>query len=318
MKKWQWVGWVCMLGVALTAQAYEVVATGLAAPVEPSIATNAPYVVEVKPSPGTAGVVVPEEKKAAAPAVVEFKPLSRPDAAVAPEEKKILPPVDAHGWGEESNFTDEGEEASWFVNRLVVGTRVTSYGLKEKKRPPSNHFLGSINTLDEDQDYAPFKAFLNYFPVRWGGVGVSYEKISAVTLTEEPGETTYTDGTFTIDGPIFYGVLALPNRTRVTPFVELGMMVPSGSFDANSAWANAHGIQGYQTLDVREVNGGEMWAVGCDIRVKEGWSCNLIYREIKADIVVDHVLLGSLNQSNSNRPFDLSSSFVGGGVSYCF
>jgi hypothetical protein len=318
MKKWQWAGWVCILGVALTAQAYEGVVPGPANPGSPDMTANVSPAADVKPLPEKAGAVVSEEKKAAVPEVVEFKPLPKQDAAVAPEAKKILPAAEAHGWGAESKLTGGGEEDSWFASRLVVGTRVTSYGLKEKERPLDNRYLGSINKIDEDQDYMPVKAFVNYFPVQWGGVGVSYEKISAVTLTEEPGETTYTDGTFTIDGPIFYGVLALPNRTRVTPFVELGMMVPSGSFDANSAWANAHGIQGYQTLDVREVNGGEMWAVGCDIRVNKGWSCNLIYREIKADIVVDHVLLGSLNQSNSNRPFDLSSSFVGGGISYRF
>ncbi len=316
MKKWQWAGWVCILGMALAAQAYEVAATGLAAPVAPPVATNAPYVVEVKPLPATAGAVVPEEKKAVAPDVVEFKPLSKPDAVVAPEAEKILPPAEEHGWGEGVEFTDEGD--SWFVNRFDVGTRATSYALKETKRPPSNHFLGSINTLDEDQDYAPFKVFLNYWPVQWAGVGITREKFSAVTLTEEPGEVTYTDGTFELDGPIFYLTFALPNKTPVTPFVEFGRMNLSASFESNPAWANAHRIQGYQNLVVREVNGGDMWAVGCDIHIKKGWSCNLIYREIKADIVVDHVLLGSLNQSNSNRPFDLSSSFVGGGISYRF
>jgi len=295
MNKRQWAGWVCMLGMALTAKAYEVAMAESAGPVSPDMATHVSSSAEVKPLPEKDGM------------------------RGVPEEKKILSAVEAPVLGTEGKFTDEGDGTSWFANRLVVGTRITSYGLKEKERPLNNRYLGSINKIDEDQDYMPTKIFLNYFPVPWGGVGVSYEKIRAVTITDwKAGVGAYSDGTFEVDGPIFYGILALTNRTRVTPFVELGMMIPSGSFEANSAWANAHGIQGYQNLVVQDVHGGEEWAVGCDIRIKEGWSCNLIYREITAEMIVDHVLQGSVNEQNSNRSFDISSRFVGGGISYHF
>jgi len=204
------------------------------------------------------------------------------------------------------------------VNKVEVGTRVTMFELKDKSRPMSNRYLGSINKLDEDQDYTPIKAFLKYWPVDWAGVGVSYDKIRAETITDKPGEARYSDGTFQIEGPIYSLTLAMPNKTAVTPYVELGWMNLSGSFEAASGWANARGIDGYQMLVIRKTEGGGTWGAGCDIRIKDGWSCNLLYREVDAELTVDHVLNGELNLANSNRKFDLSSRFYGGGVSYRF
>ena len=216
----------------------------------------------------------------------------------------------------ETVFAQKTKEV--LVNKVQVGTRVTMFELKDKERPLNNRYLGSINKLDEDQDYAPIKAFLKYWPVDWAAVGVSYDKIRAETLTDEPGKPSYTDGTLQLDGPIYSLTFALPNKTPVTPYVELGWMDVSGSFDGNSSWSNAHGIDGYQTLVIRKSDGGATWGVGCDIQIKGGWACNLLYREIDAEMTVDQVIMGSINEANSNRKFDLSSRFFGGGVSYRF
>lgn len=219
--------------------------------------------------------------------------------------------------GEEPSWMDrlpagveEGDE--WWRNRVEIGTRITTYTLTDKSRPDNNHYLGSINRLKEDQDYTPTKVFANVWPLKWVGAGISYEKISAVTWTEEPGETSYSDGTFVAKGPILSLLAAYPNGTRFTPFAEAGMMLISGSFDANPAWSQGD----YQDMKVTGTKDGTVLGLGCAIQLGKRVEMDLIYRQIKAALVVDHVLNGSVRASD--REFPLDSTWMGAGIKYRF
>ncbi len=209
---------------------------------------------------------------------------------------------------------EEGDE--WWRNRVEIGTRITSFELTDKQSPPDNNFLGSINTLKEDQDYTPTKLYANVWVLEWLGVGLSYEKMGAETWTEEPGYESYTDGTFELDGPILSLLAAWPNSTRFTPFVEVGQWMMSGSFKANSDWGNAHGIDGYQDLEVAKEKGGFVFGGGCAIQLTRHLEMDVLYRQITASVEVDHVLLGTVRASG--REFPLDSSWLGLGIKYRF
>jgi opacity protein-like surface antigen len=204
----------------------------------------------------------------------------------------------------------------WWRNRFEIGTRITSFELTDAKRPMDNRFLGSINRLKEDENYAPTKVYANAWLLQWLGVGLSYESIGAETWTEKPDVQPYTDGTFNVGGPILSAFAAWPNSTRFTPFAEVGQWFMSGSVDADPAWANAHGIEGYQDFEITECKGGSVLGAGCAIQLTRHVELDVIYRQIKASIMVDHLLLGSVAQSG--REFPLDSNWMGAGIKYRF
>ncbi len=211
---------------------------------------------------------------------------------------------------------EEGDD--WWRNRIEIGTRITSFQLAEKESPPGKNYLGSINMLKEEQDYTPTKLYANAWVLEWLGVGLSYEKLGEKTWTDngEPGSVPYTDGTFNVGGPILSALVAWPNQSRFTPFAEVGQWFMSGSVDLNPAWANAHGIDGYQEFEITKYKGGMVWGGGCAIQLTRNIEMDLIYRQIKASILVDHILLGSVAHADSEFPLD--SSWMGAGVKYRF
>lgn len=211
---------------------------------------------------------------------------------------------------------EEGDD--WWRNRIDIGTRITSFQLAEKESPPGKNYLGSINMLKEEQDYTPTKLYANAWVLEWLGIGLSYEKLGEKTWTDngEPGSVPYTDGTFNVGGPILSALAAWPNSTRFTPFVEVGQWFMSGSVDLNPAWANAHGIDGYQEFEITKYKGGMVLGGGCAIQLTRNVEMDLIYRQIKASILVDHILLGSVAHSDSEFPLD--STWMGAGVKYRF
>lgn len=226
-----------------------------------------------------------------------------------------LPDAGRDSWGWIDREPVEMEEGQpWWEDRVEIGTRITKYELTDTER---NTFLGSINELKEDQNYNPIKFYADVWPVKWVGVGVSYETISAETWTTgESGQEGYSDGTFTVDGPILSLLVALPNRTRFTPFAEVGKMFMSSSVDVNSDWANAHGIQDYQSFEITDEEGGDVWGIGCSIQLTRNIEMDVIYRQIEASVKVDHVLLGHIQQQNCEFPLD--SDWFGAGVKYRF
>jgi hypothetical protein len=209
---------------------------------------------------------------------------------------------------------EAGDE--WWMNRFEIGTRVTSFELTDATRPMNNRFLGSINVLKEDQDHAPTKLYANAWVLKWLGVGLSYEKMGVITWTEKPDDDPYTDGTLEVDGPILSLLAAWPNSTRFTPFAEVGQWMMSGTFKADSEWANAHGIDGFQDFEVTKEQGGQVWGGGCAIQITRNVEMDVVYRQIKGSLLVDHILLGDVVRSD--RKFPLDSTWMGAGVKYRF
>jgi opacity protein-like surface antigen len=233
-----------------------------------------------------------------------------------------LPPAPAaYTEGSQASWLDriereEQEGQSWWENRLEVGTRITLYTLTDTERHGDESFLGSINRLKEDDDYLPVKLYANFWLREWAGVGLSYEKISAVTWTAKEGVDGYSDGTFSVHGPILSALLAWPNQTRFTPFAELGQMLMFSSVKTDPEWANAHGIPNYQDFVITDEKGGFLWGVGCAFQLNRELELDAIFRQINASVIVDHTLGGHVR--HGDKEFPLDSDWFGVGLKYRF
>jgi hypothetical protein len=167
------------------------------------------------------------------------------------------------------------------VGRLEAGTRYTHYKLKETRRGGKvdghyvDTFLGSLSELEEDQDRSPNKVFIQYKPCPYAGLGVSYDHVRAVTMDSGGG-----DGTVDAEGPILYVTGCYPNRTRATPYCELGYVMYNTHFDENRSWSSG----GRRAITVHD-SSGPVLAAGLDVRVWRKISAGVYYRWVDADTV---------------------------------
>lgn len=212
-------------------------------------------------------------------------------------------------WKEDKSFYDR-----FLRDRLEIGTRILAFSLDKKKSGDSatrtNTFLGSIDELEAQQDYAPIYFFLNYNIVPYWGIGISYDTITVKTLDNGGG-----DGDYKARGPILYTYLRYPNKTRFTPYGEIGLGFYNIGFDALPEWYEGGRRQFIVDNDI-----GLVLGAGLDIRVYAGWSLDLYIRHVSLDADTDYYFqdpdrLGSPQISTS---VPLSHIAYGLGVKYSF
>jgi len=171
----------------------------------------------------------------------------------------------------------KGFYEKYLSGRLELGTRITKYSLKETKRGEKNRgsFIGSINELHEDQDYAPTKVYGQYKATKYLGVGISYDHVRAITK-DGPLENN-TDGNVDAAGPIVYALACYPNKTILTPFAELGCVFYSADFEEDPGWSE----NGLRQMKVDDTT-GLVLGLGCDVTVYRRFSINAYFRYVEA------------------------------------
>ena len=98
----------------------------------------------------------------------------------------------------------EGEGFSSVIrDRLFIGTRITAYQLNKEH----DDFLGSIDFLDAQQDYAPTKVFVDWLVTPNVGAEITWDRVEARTITSRDG---HDDGSIVLEGPIVTAFLRLP------------------------------------------------------------------------------------------------------------
>ncbi len=132
----------------------------------------------------------------------------------------------------------------YIQNRLEIGTRISYRFLTNKD---SGHkygsygtgtYLGTIYALDEKQNYCPNKFFVKYFFTQYLGFKVAYDSIKAKTLSWSTSKNSIeTDGDVILSGPTIALIAKYPNRTRFTPYADLGLGFFHGDFDREPTWA---------------------------------------------------------------------------------
>jgi opacity protein-like surface antigen len=131
--------------------------------------------------------------------------------------------------------------------RLTVGLRGTHSWLVENRRAGENgydnsnkkgNFLGSLWGLDAQQQYVPLP-LVEYRVVGAFGAGAAYDQVKIKTLDWANPERTVTagDGDLEIRGVQAYAFGRYANRTRATPYVQVGFAHYWSRFLESPGWA---------------------------------------------------------------------------------
>jgi outer membrane protein W len=207
---------------------------------------------------------------------------------------------------------------------LEIGTRLIHVELQNDKQGRGiqingdwgGTYLGSINYIDEDQDYAPTRLYLQYFFHDYVGVGVSYDNVEAETAEDRsalglpnlPG-----DGNIGVRGPILYVVGRYPNESAFTPFAEIGVAFYNAYFDEDPNWSDG----GLRRMDPEDTE-ALVVAVGCDYALTENLSVNVYLRAVEnADVDIAWYRRGDPEPQRSGS-FPLDYYGAGVGIKYAF
>jgi hypothetical protein len=137
---------------------------------------------------------------------------------------------------------DEGQD------RLSIGVRMTQFRLEDTRRTSAlgydngnltGNFLGSLWGLDPEQHYFP-SPYVECRLASSFGVGAEYDQARAKTLDWANADMTVTagDGDVEIRGLQLYAFGRLPNRTRVTPYAQIGFARYWSHFFTSPGWAS--------------------------------------------------------------------------------
>jgi len=196
-------------------------------------------------------------------------------------------------------------------SHLEIGTRSTGYSFTDDVQgdPFDGSYLGSLNEVHESQNYAPVKVFAQYKLDNNIGFGVAYDQFEAATGSSPKAEDGG-DGSFSLKGVYVYLLGSLPNETRFTPFVEVGLVAYGADFAEKSWWYE----DGRRVINPDNAV-GTVVAIGCDIHVYEQWSIDVYLRRVNVDLDVDYVFMERVHTSGT---FTLSHNEYGIGVKYRF
>jgi hypothetical protein len=160
------------------------------------------------------------------------------------------------------------------VSRLLVGLRLTHFWLEDTRRSSelgydnanlTGNFLGSLWGLDAQQHVLP-SPYVEYRVVSSFGAGVAYDQARAKTLDWADADQTATagDGDVEIRGLQVYAFGRLPNRTRLTPYAQVGFARYWSRFFVLPGWATPGSGRHF------EVDGTRGWFVSLGSQLSLG------------------------------------------------
>jgi opacity protein-like surface antigen len=208
--------------------------------------------------------------------------------------------------------------SSGIEDRLELGTRVSYYMFVDDSTD-----IGSIDTIEEEQDLAPFDLFLRYKVSEYWGFEITRDAIAGESQNSNQGGS---DGVFELDGPIISVFGRYPNESRYTPYFGAGIALFSGDFDAEDWWALGYEREDYynkgqpdrplngirtRVMDVDDTTGLALYA-GCDTRLWENVFVDFVVRYVNADTEATFsTLLGGKPAYGSPKgPYDLDMSYL--------
>lgn len=205
-----------------------------------------------------------------------------------------------------------------------IGTRVIYTELQNDKQGRGTQingdwggsYLGSLNYIDEEQDYVPSRLYVQYFFGEYLGAGLSYDKIEAQTGERDrggdPNNDGPGDGIVGGEGPLLYLVCRVPNKSIFVPFAEAGVAYYFSYFDEND-WSDG-GRRFMKTDDTAAL----VLAIGCDVKLTENLSINAYLRTVEnADIDIESWRRDADDPERTGS-FPLDYYGVGLGVKYAF
>lgn len=248
----------------------------------------------------------PPEESVASTDVQEEAPEETPDKApeTTPEEPSETIPEPAAFSTRVREFFDSDFFEQRIQGSLEVGARILYIKLLEDKKgePFAGSFIGSVNQLEAKQNYFPMP-YVQYV-YSWWGLGLSWHQFEFEA--RDPGGS---DGTATLNGPLFYAMARFTNETRFTPFAEMGMALYSATFDAEPNWAQRN------RFDLEDSNGFYV-AAGCRAQLTENWSVEAYLRRMNVD--VDGTYRNLVDGRQQSFTFTATHIAAGFGACYTF
>lgn len=323
------------------AVAAPVTPTPPAQPVQPApeppkvVKKETPVAVEPKPEapkkpiPPPAPEVAPPPVQPVEPVVKPAEPAVSEDIIKAPTPVVVLaePPLDEPGAMPDEfeppparvDSTSLSAVMDFLADRLVIGTRSTTFALKETEK---DTFVGSINQLEDIQNSAPTKLYADFYFTEWLGVEISRDRIEAKTITkEQPEVPRHTDGNYVLAGPTLSLVGRYRNRTPLTPYAGVGVAMLSGSFDHAPWWNLGYSSeeewlsQGSPSTAAPTPKGeyvrtmtlddatGTIGFAGCDYRIWRNLYVDVYLRYMKAESDSSYYLTHGGDLTSARGPF---------------
>ncbi len=196
---------------------------------------------------------------------------------------------------------------------LEVGLRSSYFELHDSTRGPGNHFLGSLDEFIEEQNHLPLPYVnIHFNPYLAVAVGYGTLRVKTWSRPNDQGEIGHSDGSIDVSGPTVSGQLRFPNRSRYTPFLEVGLLIYHTYFDHLDAWRNARGDRNSHLIDIDDQYGCRL-GIGCDIDLNEQWSLVVMLERASLEVDATYYIYG---QVRDEVTFPLDHTNYGIGVKY--
>ena len=204
------------------------------------------------------------------------------------------------------HWLEDPDEVGWIAGRLELGWRIARAKADKKHSwheaqdgMDEYGFLGSMEYLNETENYHLFNLVASYKLCDWFAIGASWDRISEVATTRS--EDNHQDGEWSEKGPSLSAILTTPRiLDTVSPYLELGVHFPSASFDPYSWWTLGYpspayyesigspstSNKGYERIITAKESDAMtfLWGVGLKVYVLENLALDIAYRHIDCDI----------------------------------
>lgn len=237
----------------------------------------------------------------------------------------VLTACATSAWAQSADTETQASRSSKWSG-LEIGTRSIYVQLKDDQKGDGlrSSYIGSLNYLDEEQDYVPDRIYIQYFFNDYLGLGISYDHIEAKTLERNnaaiEGGSGAGDGKVGARGPILYAVGRYPNDSAFTPFVEIGAAFYSSYFDEDDDWKYDNAKRRERKMNTDDTVAFVL-GLGCDYRINDNWSVNAYARLVSGadvDATAEYVYKNKPSEPFREGSFPLDYYGFGLGVKYSF
>ncbi len=240
------------------------------------------------------------------------------------------------------HWLESPREVGLIAGRLELGWRIartkadTKHCWHEAEVEEDEYgFLGSMEYLNETDNYDHYNLVATYKIIDWFAIGVTYDRISEVATTRS--EDSHQDGEWSEKGPSISAILTSPRIFDiVSPYFELGFHFPSASFDPYPWWTLGYPSPAYyesigspttsnkgyeRIITAQEADSRtRLWGIGLKVYVFENLVLDIAYRHIDCDIDAHYVrtVYGKTLEDHGSYTIPLSYSQLCFGIRWAF
>ena len=228
----------------------------------------------------------------------------------------------------------------YIVDHLQVGIQMSYFNLTDDTKRTYDEngdfkegFLGSIDRMDEKQDFFP-TLYVRYFFMRYIGVELGWEKMAAETRKFNSDSS---DGNIIASGPALWLIGRYPNTSVFTPYAGFGIVFLNARFCNDDLWHNGFSDNnqynewreqgsppwpndGYQrTIDLENKN-APILSAGCTIEMLYNISADIAFHYMPVNVNAHYYLsrYGEVFDDRGDHQFPLDNWSLQLGVIYAF